>query len=107
MATSLLRISAPLTLASTGCASSARPGPANGTRARQPVTAAEARPWRRPVFVTGNEVVMENPCAEVMALGRPDTRPIAGPWQRENSVKIMNFHTGDQGIFARLQRLAL
>src|SRR6478752_2132410 len=58
--TSLWWISAPLTLASTG--SSARAGkPVSKTMARQPVTAAEARPKRRPNFVSGNEVVMQNP----------------------------------------------
>src|SRR6202023_2432595 len=61
-ATSLWRISAPLTFASTGLASSARSGrPASRTTARQHVTAAQARPKRRPVFVSGNELVMENP----------------------------------------------
>src|ERR1700716_42255 len=60
-ATSLCRISAPFTLASTGFASSARTGrPLSSTTARQPVTAAQARP-RRPGFVSGNERVMENP----------------------------------------------
>src|SRR5207248_10716120 len=61
-ATSLWRISEPLTLASTGLASCACSGrPASSAKARQPVTAAEARPRRRPVFVSGNEVIMENP----------------------------------------------
>src|ERR1700694_10126 len=68
-ATSLWRISAPLTLASTGLASSARTGrPASRTSARQPVAAAEARRRRRPVFVSGNEEVMENPYLLKMGL---------------------------------------
>src|SRR6266566_1792401 len=50
-------------------ASSARTGrPASNTTARQPVTAAEARPRRRPVFVSGNEEVMENPYLLKMGL---------------------------------------
>src|SRR6516162_6339784 len=53
-ATSLWRISEPFTLAST--LSSARTGPASSTTARQPAIVAA-----RPVFVTENEVVMENP----------------------------------------------
>src|SRR6266699_2324565 len=48
---------------------SARTGrPASNTTARQPVTAAEARPRRRPVFVSGNEEVMENPYLLKMGL---------------------------------------
>src|SRR5450631_3301684 len=67
-ARSLWRISAPFTLASTGLASSARTGrPPSSTMARQPVTAAEARP-RRPGFVSGNEQVMENPYLLKMGL---------------------------------------
>src|SRR6266545_5673423 len=68
-ARSLWRISAPLTLASTGLASCARTGrPASRTSARQPIAAAEARPRRRPVFVSGNEEVMENPYLLKMGL---------------------------------------
>src|SRR6266566_5983440 len=68
-ARSLWRISAPLTLASTGLASCARTGrPACRTSARQPIAAAEARPRRRPVFVSGNEEVMENPYLLKMGL---------------------------------------
>src|SRR4029078_12268282 len=71
-ATSLARISTPLTLASTGL-SSARTGEvAAGSTARQPVTAKEAfeeafkeaKPKRRPVFDSGNGEVMQNPCLE-------------------------------------------
>src|ERR1700704_4676085 len=68
-ARSLWRISAPLTLASTGLASCARTGGlASRTSARQPIAAAEARPRRRPVFVSGNEEVMENPYLLKMGL---------------------------------------
>ena len=70
--TSLLRISAPFTLASTGLASSAaRAGATSRDNARLPARAV-ARPKRRPVFVTGNDVVMENPC-----LGRGGSRGVA------------------------------
>src|SRR6476469_5619092 len=63
-ATSLWRISTPLTLARMGL-SWARTGRlAARIAARQAVAAREARPKRRPVFVSGNEVVMENPCLE-------------------------------------------
>src|SRR6266404_533090 len=67
-ATSLWRISAPLTLASTGLSSARAGRPKTGatarTAARQPVTAREAKPKRRPVFVSGNGEVMQNPCLE-------------------------------------------
>jgi hypothetical protein len=33
---------------------------------------------------------MENPYLGEGQIGRRDTRPIMGPWQREKSVKIMN-----------------
>src|SRR3954451_9974159 len=57
-ATSLARISAPLTLASTGLASSARSGrPASRATATQPATAVEARPS----FLRDDKEVMENP----------------------------------------------
>src|SRR6185295_15838668 len=67
-ATSLARISTPLTLARTGL-SWARTGRVVArSTARQPVTAKEAneeaKPKRRPVFVSGNGEVMQNPCLE-------------------------------------------
>src|SRR5229473_6024086 len=95
-ATSLWRISEPLTLASTEFASSARSGgPASRITARQPVTAAEARPKRRPVFVSGNQEVMENPYLQRWGCsGRRDTRPIISAWQREKSLKMMKSLTG-------------
>ena len=90
-ARSLWRISAPLTLASTGLASCARTGrAASSTMARAPVTAAEARPRRRPGFISGNEEVMENPYLQRWGCsGRRDTRPIGWPWQREKGVRMM------------------
>ena len=94
--TSLWRISAPFTLASTGLVSSARAGRlASNTIARQPVAAA--RRARMPNFASDDEVVMENPYLQSRVAvwgsrgcsGRRDTRPIIGPWQREKSVKMM------------------
>jgi len=35
-------------------------------------------------------------------LGPRDTRPIAGPWQREKSVKMMKSSTGERRVFGRL-----
>src|SRR3954449_10395016 len=90
-ATSLWRISTPLTLARTGLSWARTDWPAAKIAARQAVAAREARPKRRPVFVSGNEVVMENPCLEEGGRQRRrDTRPIMRPWQREKSVKMMN-----------------
>src|SRR3954469_5168525 len=67
-ATSLWRISTPLTLARTGLSWARTGEEAARTAARQPVTAKEAneeaRPKRRPVFVSGNGKVMQNPCLE-------------------------------------------
>src|SRR5215218_924751 len=63
-ATSLWRISTPLTLARTGLSWARTGRPPARIAARQAVAAREARPKRRPVFVSGNEVVMENPCLE-------------------------------------------
>src|ERR1700709_2200291 len=94
-ATSLWRISWPLTLASTGLSSAARTGPAAKSAARHPVTAKEAneqaKPKRRPVFVSGNGQVMQNPCLEEgERQRRRDTRPIVRAWQREKAVKMRN-----------------
>src|SRR4051794_31054519 len=85
-ATSLWRISEPLTLARTGLSCARADRPAARTAARQPVRAKEtfketfkeARPKRRPVLVSGNEEVMQNPCLEVGYVGGGGT--LAQSW---------------------------
>src|SRR6267154_188235 len=63
-ATSLWRISTPLTLARTGLSSARTGRPAARSAARQLVRARVAKPRRRPVFISGNGEVMQNPCLE-------------------------------------------
>ena len=118
-ATSLWRISAPFTLASTGLASSARSGRL-ANRAIASTLAAAAKRTCAPRFASDDEVVMENPYVEsrmavaagpfsfvvMISVGKPvstfpdhalkprDTRPIARPWQREKSVKMMKLPKG-------------
>ena len=90
-ATSLWRISDAVDLGEHRIVLGADRRPAAKSAARQPVTAREAKPKRRPVFVSGNEEVMQNPCLEDgERQRRRDTRPIVRAWQREKSVKMMN-----------------
>src|SRR3954454_19586334 len=85
-ATSLWRISEPLTLARTGLSCARAGRPAARTAARQPVKAKETfketfkegRTKRRPVLISGNEEVMQNPCLEVGYVGGGGT--LAQSW---------------------------
>src|SRR5882757_8214245 len=90
-ATSLARISAPLTLASTGFASSARTGsPASRASARQPATAVEARPN----FMRDDKEVMENPYLQSPDLQSPYLQsfgvPVLGGGTLAQSCRLGN-----------------